>query len=579
MSEELGNLFEFCTTQNQNGLQGIEQIDDEFILVTFNKSVTKFKVIDQRPICSWNLNEGFSCAAVYDEKNSVYIAVTKSNKILSWEESATSLEKIKKNTVQSPILKVCIINGNASIVFQNGAIMSVEDALSNKKLKVPDVLPGKASRVFFEKDKLKEIAVFISSDCSKCWTVDDGIPIREIDTRRKGFQLLDVSFVENLMVTLWSDKQIFMLDFFNSEEFPGKCLGKIQSLNGCSKVSMTPMTTRSVALFGTNLTDSAGVIGVFNLNFKAIQVTRKIKSKESSPLVFGPFSSNLFIFSESQIFAAPINSGGTQLSALLGTSNCVDNTVEVLEWEDTPSEVTQLSVPQNLEATFSELLSQGLPENKISDILLPALMEKKDVASITHLLQSMKKVSEAVLAKLVSYCLRGEDQDFSDGHSDVDDCSASLPPESPLMGGRKRLLHLVLSKPFSAIKLLPEARRYISPPDAMLFIQHTAAQLCDGSDLVTDSEFIMNQMVQWISVLLDAHYQYCLLTCDQQVTTVLNFVLAVIDMQIAHTKELGKLRPLIEHVVKKFECESKPFIFKKSVFPMTDPNWMNIVNK
>lgn len=39
-------------------------------------------------------------------------------------------------------------------------------------------------------------------------------------------------------------------------------------------------------------------------------------------------------------------------------------------------------------------------------------------------------------------------------------------------------------------------------------------------------------MVNWISVLLDAHYQYCLLTCDQQVATVLNALLVVIEMEV-----------------------------------------------
>jgi len=119
-------------------------------------------------------------------------------------------------------------------------------------------------------------------------------------------------------------------------------------------------------------------------------------------------------------------------------------------------------------------------------------MEKKDVASISFLIQNMNKVSEMMLAKLVSYCLRGEDRDFSDNHSDSDDFSASLPPESPLMGGRKRLLNLILSKTFTTSQLLPEVRRHISPQDAILFIQHTASQLWDGE---TPTSYTEKQIV------------------------------------------------------------------------------------
>lgn len=120
------------------------------------------------------------------------------------------------------------------------------------------------------------------------------------------------------------------------------------------------------------------------------------------------------------------------------------------------------------------------------------LIKKKDVASITLLLENMNKVSETTLAKLVSFCLRGDDRDFSNNNDGVEDLSASLPPEFPLRGGRKRLLNLILSKSFTTSKLLSEAKEHISPQDAILFIQHSATQLWDGEtpSNETESQFV-----------------------------------------------------------------------------------------
>lgn len=120
------------------------------------------------------------------------------------------------------------------------------------------------------------------------------------------------------------------------------------------------------------------------------------------------------------------------------------------------------------------------------------LIKKKDVASITLLLENMNKVSETTLAKLVSFCLRGDDRDFSNNNDGVEDLSASLPPEFPLRGGRKRLLNLILSKSFTTSKLLSETKEHISPQDAILFIQHSATQLWDGEtpSNETESQFV-----------------------------------------------------------------------------------------
>jgi hypothetical protein len=45
MSGNLGAPFVLCTTQNQSKLQGLEAFDDDSVLATFDKVVTKYKVL------------------------------------------------------------------------------------------------------------------------------------------------------------------------------------------------------------------------------------------------------------------------------------------------------------------------------------------------------------------------------------------------------------------------------------------------------------------------------------------------------------------------------------------------------
>ncbi|XP_059471414.1 uncharacterized protein LOC132194262 [Neocloeon triangulifer] len=580
MPENLGTPFVLCTTQSDSRLLGVEPVDEDCILATFDKVVTKYKVVDQKAVASWSLKEGFSCPAIYDSTNSVYVAVTKSNQILSWDDDTENLQKLKKNTVLSPILKLSAFDGVANVVFQKGAVVPVNESISRKKEKMPEILPAKASKVLFAKDKLDHLAIFFSMDSSLCWILSSGEVKSTIEIVRNGFQLWDVSFEGTSLITFWSDMQIFLYDLNGEKEFPGKSLGSVLSLQEFSKVAIASVGENNILFYGTKPADSSGLIGIYNTAFKVVQEETAIKSAEKVPKVFGPYLSYIFVPCESQVMCASFGLVNTDLSQFLGMSSPLESSkVEMLEWDDSPEEEFNISVPENLAEGFSKLLCQGLPEYKISETMMRPLMEKKHIASITRLLQTMCKISEKTLVKLVSLCLRGEEQDFSDGHSDVEECSASLPPESPLTGGRKRLLHLTLSKPFTSSKLLPEIRRHISAQDAVLFIQHIAAQLWDGDDQNVENEALLNQMVAWISVILDAHYQYFLLTCDQQVTTVLNALLAVIDLQIVHTKEMGKLKPLIEQVVKKYEDETKTFTSQLAIFPLTDPTWNDEENK
>jgi hypothetical protein len=121
---------------------------------------------------------------------------------------------------------------------------------------------------------------------------------------------------------------------------------------------------------------------VYNKRFRLIQEERKLKSADKSPQIFGPLSSHIFLPSDSQVVAYPLPQNQIHLDDMLGSSSvngiCVlnlvrheshtkisdENLLEVLDWDDSPGEQSEISYPESVQENLEELLLKGLPESR-----------------------------------------------------------------------------------------------------------------------------------------------------------------------------------------------------------------------
>ncbi|KAJ0033153.1 hypothetical protein NQD34_000260 [Periophthalmus magnuspinnatus] len=128
-----------------SGVHGIKsERDDDHVLVTDSaRSVTLYKVSDQKPLCSWTVKQGRSltCPVVYNSITKEYVAVSDNKVIQIWKEDDISLDKAFKATLSSDVWQVHSTQGAEPVVlFQRGAVRFLDSILAAPQQTVEDVL-------------------------------------------------------------------------------------------------------------------------------------------------------------------------------------------------------------------------------------------------------------------------------------------------------------------------------------------------------------------------------------------------------------------------------------------------------
>uniref|UniRef100_A0A8D3C434 Nucleolar protein 11 n=1 Tax=Scophthalmus maximus TaxID=52904 RepID=A0A8D3C434_SCOMX len=126
-------------------IRGIEQErDSDHVLVTDStRSVTLYKVSDQKPLGSWTVKQGqtLTCSAVFNSQTKEYVAVSDNKMIRIWKEEDILLDKAFKATVSSDIWRVQSVNGGEPVVlFQRGAVRLLDSLLSAPQQPIEEVL-------------------------------------------------------------------------------------------------------------------------------------------------------------------------------------------------------------------------------------------------------------------------------------------------------------------------------------------------------------------------------------------------------------------------------------------------------
>ncbi|XP_067437567.1 nucleolar protein 11-like [Thunnus thynnus] len=130
---------------SNSGIQGIEaERDSDHVVVTDStRSVTLYKVSDQKPLGSWTVKQGqtLTCSTVYNSQTKEYVAVTDNKVIRIWKEEDIILDKAFKATVSSDVWRVhCVPGGEPVALFQRGAVRLLDSLLSAPQQPIEEVL-------------------------------------------------------------------------------------------------------------------------------------------------------------------------------------------------------------------------------------------------------------------------------------------------------------------------------------------------------------------------------------------------------------------------------------------------------
>ncbi|XP_058497368.1 nucleolar protein 11-like [Solea solea] len=130
---------------SNSGIQGVEEErDSDHVIVTdWTRSVTLYKVSDQKPLGSWTIKQGqtLTCSAVFNSLTKEYVAVCDKKVIKIWKEGDIILDKTFKATVSSDIWKIhCVQGGEPVVLFQRGAVRLLDSLLSAPQQPIEEVL-------------------------------------------------------------------------------------------------------------------------------------------------------------------------------------------------------------------------------------------------------------------------------------------------------------------------------------------------------------------------------------------------------------------------------------------------------
>ncbi|XP_056136327.1 nucleolar protein 11-like [Lampris incognitus] len=132
-------------TLSDCGIQGVEVgADSDHVIVTdCTRSVTLYKVSDQKPLSSWTVKQGqtLTCPAVYDSESKEYVAVSDNRVIRVWKEEHVLIDKAFKATVSADVWRIhSAAGGELVVLFQRGAVKTLESLLSAPQQPIEEVL-------------------------------------------------------------------------------------------------------------------------------------------------------------------------------------------------------------------------------------------------------------------------------------------------------------------------------------------------------------------------------------------------------------------------------------------------------
>ncbi|XP_022061128.2 nucleolar protein 11-like [Acanthochromis polyacanthus] len=130
---------------SSSGIQGIEEErDGDHVVVTDSaRSVTLYKVSDQKLLGSWTVKQGqtLTCSAVFNSQTKEYMAVSDNKVIRIWKEEDIQLDKAFKATVSSDIWMVhCVHGGEPVVLFKRGAVRLLDSLLAAPQQPIEEVL-------------------------------------------------------------------------------------------------------------------------------------------------------------------------------------------------------------------------------------------------------------------------------------------------------------------------------------------------------------------------------------------------------------------------------------------------------
>ncbi|PBC33157.1 Nucleolar protein [Apis cerana cerana] len=575
---KLYSYYTLCPLIDEQNLLGVER-DSETgcAIVTLGRNIViRYKLQDLKQLGSWTSKDRLTTQVIYNEITHQYAAVFNEKKIRLWSAEETDLNSIKGYKFQSALHTILTLEGCPPVlVRKDGATASLERAIQNRK-------SWSKEGILNINEKLLECYLIHTSDkinlCMlteiertyNCVIVklnnetytEEKDYMKRIELKRTAEELVGHTILQTknkaCLLTLWSHGRLYShpLVETNNESDLSILIGIITNINTKHPVIMTSLNEATIAVYGADVSEEGAILMIYNVQFKLIQDAQKLKLYTKDAKLW-KIEDKLLLAANRHLAIAPFHLAPQKIATLLGSSlrfkndddNIENNEIVVIQestitqWEKNgkASIKPKIHIPIKISEQVSSYINEGLSDAAIQKILIPQLIESKDVEAIVWCLNNFKDLPEKLLTDLLIFALRNPDETFLPLQNGTDYNSITKSLYS-----RNNFLDKIFSLTYSDIFLSSFLKSGLNFNE-ILRLLHYLIQKLDAEDFYHDiaQQPTDKQLYEWSSLLLESHYQHYILSQDPEVSQLLNKLNYVLDNHLQVFKDMENMRPIL----------------------------------
>lgn len=329
----------------------------------------------------------------------------------------------------------------------------------------------------------------------------------------------------------------------------------IESLSSEFCITMLPLDQDYIAMYGADKNGEGATLILYNIQFKLVQSKQMFKMFKNQAKIW-QIDNNLLMCVGQNLAVVPFQLETEQLAALVGSHKMltldkdqdliIKEELQTDSWDEQNLVASRINVPFCIKEKVIEMTKQGYTDVTICEVIIPELIEKKDVKAIKSSLKFFYDIPESCTAKLLKFILNVDDSHFKSLKNEKD---VILQPYQ-----RRILLDMLLQLPFNNLHLMPHVRKELNVTDVIVLLKYIMYVLSDDEEAVSLS--FETQLINWSSFLLDANYQKLILANDDKVIEFLKSFEIFIKHYLIELKEIDEAVPYL-HLKRKITDGTK----------------------
>ncbi|XP_076292527.1 nucleolar protein 11-like [Lasioglossum baleicum] len=591
---KLYSYYTLCPLIDQQNLLGVEQDSESgCAVVTLGRNIViRYKLQDPKQLNSWTSKDRLTSQVIYDKTTCRYAAIFNEKKLRLWTENETDLNTIKGYKFQSPLHTILTFESSPSVlVRKDGASALLEWAIQNRKKswsnegilhtdeKILDcrlIRTGNRTNLCLLTETKGTYACVVVKLNNQTYS-QDADRARRMELKRRSEELVGYTVLQTkskaCFLTLWSHGRLYSHSLMeaNNESSSNALIGIISNVDTKHPVVMTPLNETTVAIYGADASEEGAVLMIYNVQFKLVQDVQKLKLYTKDAKLW-KIEDKLLLAANRHLAIAPYHLAPQKIATLLGSSlrfkrsdenDEDDDDVVVIQestlaqWEKNEHTIGSKQLiqkpPMKLSKQISSYVNEGLSDAAIQEILIPQLIESKDVRTIVWCLNVFKDLPEKLLIELLIFSLRTPNETFLPMQNGTVDSPSQKKTQSNDCYSRNGFLDKIFNLTYSDVSLSSYLKSGgLNFDEILRLLQYLIQKLADRDKEFYESivqEPTEKQLYEWSSLLLESHYQHYVLSRDPEVSTLLNELTCVLDEHLRLLKDMENLRPLLKRII------------------------------